>query len=563
MDHHRGYPDMQLALQEDPEQMRIWANDAIHYRTGQLRMVGSETYAFHLAHELLVSCFDTHSTTQDTEAVLWKKLPKVLHYWLTKTIVRCLDKLFKQDTNACVPQPVPALVPFPGLQVPHLVQVRFVAGVEADGAFLKRLWREARQIGIEMRDEICKMQKRQSWNGSLARLASTNYFGMPNDAFAGQVHELANVTDEEYTEVFRSKFKHLEVLLQSALTIILYTRADTAFVTEHAHLPASVQVFADSTFAFAEDLLANDGHQPRFADCDHSQQRILFHTANMMRIANTFVTCQQRKGRLMEVSSRLVERIAYSTGGGSSPDADRRAALFVFISGVSPEKRPRARTSKASIAVHFTAQCASPRTTSNSTHQGVPGLFTPSPAPAPANDTCVQLAACAVAAFSAHTDVDSQSPQVLSHHCSPGTSTSCQDVSYGEYATDSEYSILLSPIRSGRSAPPKAQLPLQVKTGPSSPGSHHRSKSMTSSPANLGKRSLSTECSGTVTLSNGLGGVGSSSGGHDLSDTPESKQSRSDSISIGEENWDVYINAITDWSSNGANENVSSRSNNY
>jgi hypothetical protein len=166
------------------------------------------------------------------------------------------------------------------------------------------------------------------------------YFTTGYNTCANIVSELVGMSDAEFTQVFDSKFKHLDILIQSALTIVLYIRADRTFTTELARLPASFEVFENDIVAAADKLPVRSSREPKFSLCSPSQKRTLFHVARMMCITNTFVTQGSRKGRLMEISSRLVEGVAYATGGGYSLHAIRRELLFEVITAIMPKSRP-------------------------------------------------------------------------------------------------------------------------------------------------------------------------------------------------------------------------------
>jgi hypothetical protein len=311
--------DQRAVTDEEPKLMQIWNLDVDRYRTGQLRMISNREYVYHVASNIVRTCFDKQSKGKGSyvEAVLWKRSPELLTYWLDQTLQGCLTKLFKVDINIPGQQSIP---------------------VESDPVFLKRLWPEAHTVGVEVKNSFSDTFA-QTWEGKRARLASIGFFCSNASAFATILQELAAMTDEDYSIVFDSTYKHLDILLQCGLTIVLYTRAHPTFLTDRALVSPSLEAFVEETLKAAAKVPVKPGHEPKFELCSFSQNRVLFYTANVMRIANTFIT-GSRKGRLMEISSRLVEGSIYATGGGRSEGPSRREVLFSFITDVIPKPRP-------------------------------------------------------------------------------------------------------------------------------------------------------------------------------------------------------------------------------
>jgi hypothetical protein len=374
------YLDMERGLEHEvPSQMRVWDQDADEYRTGHLQMVDCEVYIGRLAKSVVKDCFGyVQSAESYVESVLWKRVPNLLIYWLHQTIRRCLRELFQRDIN--------------------------VAGMKAEESsdwFLQSLCKESRQIGVEEINRITGSRNRRSWNKHARQACITLFASDPHI-----VSELGRLSDKEFDVVFRSGYKHLDILVQSAIAVILYVRGETTFMTRLACVPVSLEAFVRDVFPAAEDVLA--GYRPRFQTCSPTQQLILFQTARLMCVCRTFIRWKMCKGRVLEICSRLAEKLAYATGGGSSLEANRREALFACLTGIMPVlKTPQPAEVATDADVNMTAVapvqvsslCSTPKATPKSMAQNAP-LCTD--ALVPCDDTLM-------------TDVES-SNSYLSHH---------------------------------------------------------------------------------------------------------------------------------------------------
>jgi hypothetical protein len=269
---------------------------------------------------------------QEVETKLWKTIPNLLTYFLFQSTSLCLTELFIRDND----------------------HADSLTARESDPSFLHTLQANSWGIAIRVLDNICGTVDLKSLEGSRSRQHAIAYFCHEDNAYADIVNELVALKDKDFEDVFGGKYKHLEILVQSAITSVLFIRADPKFVG-YAGLHDDFDQFAASTFTAAvEELVVKNGHRPSFKDSTPRQQKILHFTSNIMRIANMFVTNKQRKARLMDISSRLAEGTAYPTGGGRSVEAHRRESLFSHITGILPERKSPVRSSVAcgSQAVH-------------------------------------------------------------------------------------------------------------------------------------------------------------------------------------------------------------------
>jgi hypothetical protein len=150
------------------------------------------------------------------------------------------------------------------------------------------------------------------------------------------IAEIQMLSDTQLLDVFESKNKQLEVILEAAITLMLFIR-DDHHIQRLQH--QTVAEFVDVTYTLEhESLIAKPDKKgkityPRFNECQKTETRHLFYTSNLMRITNAYILGHGNKDRFMDITSHLVERRSYQTGGGNARQAKRRELLYAFISG--------------------------------------------------------------------------------------------------------------------------------------------------------------------------------------------------------------------------------------
>jgi hypothetical protein len=158
--------------------------------------------------------------------------------------------------------------------------------------------------------------------------------GSQHEAFLGQVsRELEQLTDEQVKDVFDSKHKQLNILVQAAVVVLLFVRDDAHL---HALQQQSVQAFTAEMFTDAiEQLFCKKGKQTPFRGSLPEEEWHLLHTWNFLQIAHTFIRGDDTKKLFMEITSRLAQNKSFVTGGGYTPFVHRREALYIHTTGTS------------------------------------------------------------------------------------------------------------------------------------------------------------------------------------------------------------------------------------
>jgi hypothetical protein len=328
------------------------------YRNREFGLVGNEVSIGGLA-TFVMGCFNSKPTgskqDDEVETRLWRNISCLLTFFVHRTICVCLSTLFVYDND---PSDELALA------------------AESEPQFLRSLQEKSWRFAKQTLADIYGAVNVKSWEASGARNHAMQYF----NSVAREpciVSELQRLSDDDFSEVFHAKYKRLDILVQAALTLVLYVRADNMFAA-YASLRSLSQFVAEIATPAVEGLYVKSGNRPRFDACCPEKQRILHLTSNMMRITNTFVTKEERKGRLMEIASRLVESINYATGGGNSVEAHRREVLCAYVTGKVPAHRqPKTPPASARKPGAHTNGTISPMTLGTfaqlSIHPGSPG----------------------------------------------------------------------------------------------------------------------------------------------------------------------------------------------
>jgi hypothetical protein len=220
-----------------------------------------------------------------------------------------------------------------------IVAVSGILARECTQANFDNMNKELDVIGTNERDKLCRGRtaNRQNAIDTLQQCLASG--GPESRLFAAEaaLAEASNITDDEFAAIFDQgkRYKQMEVLLQTAVTAVLYIK-NGAFTQT---------LLYSSSESFVKDMVNRGvrikGGATIFEGCTEDDVQVLMDTANFMRIANAIVDKGQKKVRVQEIASRLTECKKYSSGSGKAQHTNRREALFELYSGVSPTRKPK------------------------------------------------------------------------------------------------------------------------------------------------------------------------------------------------------------------------------
>jgi hypothetical protein len=310
--------DMRLSGQND--QMRKWLHLADQYAA----FTGGRTVNINdklewwrqpiaeLAREIVSICFADHEFlfTRENQVSI-THIRNVLIWWLQQALISCLHDEFAPNGEDVV--------------------------VNED--FMRTLNNGALKAGVFVIDRMCKPEHVQGIASNTKypseRERAIKYLELSartdpgqQERILGAAHELEQLSDEQFNDVFSHKHKQLDIILQAGVTVVLFIRSDK-FIAD-LQLDTHDHFFKRVTVDGFEQLHMQYGYCPGFNKCSYQEICDLFHVFNFMQISFKFAS---GKRRLMELASRLVERKEYATGSGHSPAAHRREVLYAMVSG--------------------------------------------------------------------------------------------------------------------------------------------------------------------------------------------------------------------------------------